>query len=214
MVQGIGESTKTDVAIATIIHPNTVKNIKNVQLKLHCDVQDCFVWLGNLDGNYPASSDCIISAPKSVVTWHPSSIDRTVVIVDGNFILESGKSGYGIWISGFSGNLSNSNNIHAGIIVAILLGLCIIARRMNINHVSTLSFSIAESFVYINEPTKCRVGTITGANSASFMQENICTKQGSPCQVKVLLPQVAHCIHALCLEEIKVSNQGIKPFSQ
>lgn len=43
-------------AIATIIHPNTVKNIKNVQLKLHCDVQDCFVWLGNLDGNYPASS--------------------------------------------------------------------------------------------------------------------------------------------------------------
>lgn len=85
--------------------------------------------------------DCIISAPKSVVTWHPSSIDRTVVIVDGNFILESGKSGYGIWISGFSGNLSNSNNIHAGIIVAILLGLCIIARRMNINHVVMLSMN-------------------------------------------------------------------------
>lgn len=54
----------------------------------------------------------------------------------------------------------------------------------------------------------CSVGTVTGANPASFMQENICTKQALPCQIMVLLPQVAHCIRASCLEETKVSKPG------
>lgn len=70
---------------------------------------------------------------SSVVTWYSSSIDCTVLIADGSFILESGKSGYCAYITLVMAFGSTD--------LVAACDLCI-AGRMYINHAVCYSNSL------------------------------------------------------------------------
>jgi len=100
----------------------------------------------------------VIEMDSEVVT-KLSSLDCVMLnVVDGSFLVDSSKAGFGgillnengSWIMGFSGDLTNSNNTYVEI-VAFLKGLQL-AGNLNIVHVvryldSKLALNLIANFV-------------------------------------------------------------------